>query len=33
VGLDLGETIYAYPNNTYKFCDVPKLGVKVQRGM
>ncbi len=33
VGLDLGEAIYAYPNNTYKFCQVPKLGVKVDRGM
>ena len=33
VGLDLGEAIYAYPNNTYKFCDVPKLGVRVERGM
>jgi myo-inositol-1-phosphate synthase len=33
VGLDLGEAIYAYPNNTYQFCQVPKLGVKVERGM
>jgi myo-inositol-1-phosphate synthase len=33
VGLDLGEAIYAYPNNTYKFYDVPKLGIKVERGM
>src|SRR5512137_2250616 len=33
VGLDLGEAIYAYPNNTYKFCEVPKLGVTVERGM
>jgi myo-inositol-1-phosphate synthase len=33
VGLDLGEAIYAYPNNTYKFCDVPKLGIRVDRGM
>jgi myo-inositol-1-phosphate synthase len=33
VGLDLGEAIYAYPNNTYKFCQVPKLGVPVSRGM
>ncbi len=33
VGLDLAEAIYAYPNNTYKFCDVPKLGVRVDRGM
>ncbi len=33
VGLDLGEAIYAYPNNTYKFCEVPKLGIPVNRGM
>lgn len=33
VGKDLSEAIFAYPNNTYKFCDVPKLGVPVVRGM
>lgn len=33
VGKDLAEAIYAEPNNTYKFADVPKLGVKVYRGM
>ncbi len=33
VGKDLAEAIFAYPNNTYKFTDVPKLGVKVYRGM
>ena len=33
VGLDLGEAIWAYPNNTIKFADVPKLGVPVHRGM
>src|SRR5690348_14372167 len=33
VGKDLGEAIYAAPNNTYKFADVPNLGVKVSRGM
>ncbi|NIT35925.1 MAG: inositol-3-phosphate synthase [candidate division Zixibacteria bacterium] len=33
VGKDVAEAIYAYPNNTYRFCDVPKLGVKVERGM
>ncbi len=33
VGLDLGEAIFAHPNNTVKFSDVPKLGVKVERGM
>ncbi|MEA2063819.1 MAG: inositol-3-phosphate synthase [Gemmatimonadota bacterium] len=32
VGRDLGEAIYAEPNNTYRFCDVPKLGVRVERG-
>jgi myo-inositol-1-phosphate synthase len=33
VGRDVAEAIYTYPNNTYRFCDVPKLGVKVERGM
>jgi myo-inositol-1-phosphate synthase len=33
VGKDLSEAIYAYPNNTYKFTDVPKLNVPVYRGM
>jgi myo-inositol-1-phosphate synthase len=33
VGKDLSEAIAQYPNNTYKFCDVPKTGVKVIRGM
>ncbi|HEX8373449.1 MAG TPA: inositol-3-phosphate synthase [Chthoniobacterales bacterium] len=33
VGLDLGEAIYAEPNNTVRFADVPQLGVKVHRGM
>ncbi len=33
VGLDLGEAIYAKPNNTITIADVPKLGVQVQRGM
>ena len=33
VGKDLGEAIYAAPNNTYRFADVPKIGVTVQRGM
>jgi myo-inositol-1-phosphate synthase len=32
VGHDLSEAIYAEPNNTVKFCDVPKSGVKVVRG-
>ncbi len=33
VGKDLAKAIYTLPNNTYKFCDVPKAGVKVERGM
>lgn len=33
VGRDLGEAILAPPNNTYKFADVPALGVRVHRGM
>jgi len=33
VGKDIGEAIYAAPNNTYKFADVPPIGVKVSRGM
>jgi myo-inositol-1-phosphate synthase len=33
VGKDLAEAIYAKPNNTFKFCEVPHTGVKVQRGM
>jgi myo-inositol-1-phosphate synthase len=33
VGKDLAEAIYTKPNNTYKFADVPKTGIKVQRGM
>ncbi|HKB55800.1 MAG TPA: inositol-3-phosphate synthase [Ramlibacter sp.] len=33
VGFDLSEAIYSEPNNTIKFADVPKLGVKVSRGM
>ncbi len=33
VGRDLGEAVFAEPNNTIKFADVPKLGVKVHRGM
>jgi myo-inositol-1-phosphate synthase len=33
VGKDLSEAIFEYPNNTYKFADVPKLNAKVYRGM
>jgi myo-inositol-1-phosphate synthase len=33
VGKDLSAAIFSGQNNTYKFSDVPKLGVKVHRGM
>ena len=33
VGKDLSEAIFAEPNNTYKFADVPRLEVPVVRGM
>lgn len=33
VGKDLSEAIYAEPNNTVRFFDVPKLGIPVSRGM
>lgn len=33
VGKDLAQAIYTYPNNTQVFARVPKLGVKVVRGM
>jgi myo-inositol-1-phosphate synthase len=33
VGVDLNEAIYAFPNNTFRFADVPKTGVIVKRGM
>lgn len=33
VGKDLSEAIFAYPNNTIKFADVPWLDVPVHRGM
>jgi myo-inositol-1-phosphate synthase len=29
----MSEAIFAEPNNTYKFCDVPNMGVPVVRGM
>ena len=32
VGKDLSQAIFAGQNNTYKFSDVPELGVTVQRG-
>src|SRR5260370_26069720 len=31
VGLDVGKAIFAGPNNTIRFADVPELGVLVQR--
>jgi myo-inositol-1-phosphate synthase len=33
VGKDLSEAIWAHPNDTIKFAEVPKTGVKVARGM
>ena len=33
VGLDLSEAIFAPPNNTLRFQEVPSVGVAVQRGM
>ncbi len=33
VGKDISEAIYASPNNTYRFADVPLLNAKVYRGM
>lgn len=32
VGRDLSEAIFLPPNNTYRFAEVPHLGVTVQRG-
>ncbi|MCQ5376478.1 MAG: inositol-3-phosphate synthase [Candidatus Methanomethylicia archaeon] len=32
VGKDISEAIFTHPNNTRKFCDVPKLGVRVKKG-
>ena len=33
VGKDLSEAIWAHPNDTIKFADVPKTGIEVSRGM
>src|SRR5918912_2400790 len=33
VGVDLADAIWAPPNDTIKFADVPKTGVTVSRGM
>jgi len=33
VGVDLADAIWAHPNDTIKFSDVPTSGIKVSRGM
>ncbi len=33
VGVDLADAIWAHPNDTIKFSDVPKTGIEVARGM
>src|SRR5216117_43980 len=33
VGKDLAEAIWAHPNDTIKFAEVPKTGIAVSRGM
>jgi myo-inositol-1-phosphate synthase len=33
VGKDLADAIWAKPNDTYRFADVAKTGIKVSRGM
>ncbi len=33
VGADLADAIWAHPNDTIKFADVPKTGITVSRGM
>jgi myo-inositol-1-phosphate synthase len=33
VGKDLSEAIWAHPNDTIKFAEVPATGINVQRGM
>src|SRR5256884_9588946 len=33
VGKDLAEAIWAHPNDTIKFAEVPTTGIKVARGM
>jgi myo-inositol-1-phosphate synthase len=33
VGKDLAEAIWAHPNDTIRFADVPKTGIEVSRGM
>ena len=33
VGVDLADAIWAHPNDTIKFAEVPKTGITVSRGM
>jgi myo-inositol-1-phosphate synthase len=33
VGRDLADAIWAHPNDTIRFADVPQTGIKVSRGM
>src|SRR5215210_4917696 len=33
VGKDLADAIWAHPNDTIKFADVPQTGIRVSRGM
>src|SRR6187397_124876 len=33
VGKDLADAIWAHPNDTIKFADVPQTGIRVERGM
>src|SRR5438105_13051685 len=33
VGVDLAEAIWAHPNDTIRFAEVPKTGIEVSRGM
>ncbi len=33
VGKDLSEAMWAHPNDTYRFAEVPKTGIEVSRGM
>ena len=33
VGKDIATAIYTKPNNTFQFCQVPRTGIRVSRGM
>src|SRR5215472_3254775 len=33
VGKDVSEAMWSGPNNTVKFCEIPHMGVRVERGM